>query len=103
MQCCFRQLPGKSSRVSTLLLSMRKSHLTPKYYPSTYLTENDIRSASIYGEGKWATQFRSLTEYDKKRHDGVKAFVDALRRLEELGILKHCGMVSTCYDDAYRQ
>jgi hypothetical protein len=32
-----------------------------------------------------------LTEYDKRRHDGVKAFVEALRRLEEKGILKHCG------------
>ncbi len=32
-----------------------------------------------------------MTRYDKKRHDGVKAFVEALRRLEEKGIIKHCG------------
>ncbi len=40
---------------------------------------------------KWQKRYTSLTEYDKKRHDGVKAFVEALRRLEEKGIFKHCG------------
>jgi len=38
-----------------------------------------------------ARQYRTLTEYDKKRHDGVKFFVEALRRLEERGILKPVG------------
>ena len=45
--------------------------------------------------GKWAAQFKNLTEYDKSRHDEVKAFVDALRRLEDRGILKHCGTCKT--------
>ena len=94
----------KADRKSKSLEETKGSHFLRGINPSTYLTENDNRSASIYGEGKWATQFRSLTEYDKKRHDSVKAFVDALRRLEELGILKHCGKVSTYYDvNAYRQ
>jgi len=55
-------------------------------------------SASVLSEmgplnmqNKWSKRFYSLTEYDKKRHDGVKAFVEALRRLEERGIIKHCG------------
>ena len=45
----------------------------------------------LSAQNKWTKRFTQLTEYDKKRHDGVKAFVDALRRLEEKGILKHCG------------
>ncbi len=40
-----------------------------------------------------------MTRYDKKRHDGVKAFVEALRRLEEKGIIKHCGK---CIDIALK-
>jgi len=54
------------------------------------MTEPDLPS---YGTRKWANQFQSLTEYDKKRDDSVKAYVDALRRLEERGILKHCGKI----------
>jgi hypothetical protein len=59
-------------------------------------------SASVLSEmgplkmqNKWSKRFSSLTEYDKKRHDGVKAFVEALRRLEERGIIKHCGIIFT--------
>jgi hypothetical protein len=32
-----------------------------------------------------------MTTYDKNKNNAVKTYVEALRRLEEKGILKHCG------------
>jgi hypothetical protein len=46
------------------------------------------------GEDSTIKEFRNLTEYDKKKHDAVKEFVLAMKRLEELGVLKAVGKVS---------
>jgi hypothetical protein len=83
----------KADRKSKSLEESKGGHLM-RINPSTaLLTETDSQSFSSV---KWADQYRSLTEYDKKRDDSVKAYVDALRRLEERGILKHCGKINLC-------
>jgi hypothetical protein len=81
----------KADRKSKSLEETKGSHLGQnndlimqgghKINVTTYLSEDG--GAAPGGQGKWASQFRSMTEYDKKRHDSVKAFVDALHRLEE--------------------
>jgi hypothetical protein len=45
----------KADRKSKSLEESKGENFLRGINPSTYLTENDIRSACIYGEGKWAT------------------------------------------------
>jgi hypothetical protein len=53
----------------------------------------DSTQATSYGSSEFAREFSQLTEYDKKRHDGVKAYVEALRRMEDKQIIKPCGKI----------
>ena len=81
----------KADRKSRSLEEKKGEHLLPRGNLNINVM---VDSQSVGGggiSGKWAAEYKSLTEYDKSRHDEVKAFVDALRRLEERGILKHCG------------
>ena len=35
--------------------------------------------------------YKALTTYNSLKHESIQEFVDALRRLEDLGIFKHVG------------
>ena len=39
------------------------------------LLRGDSEAAIGYGQNEFARDYKSLTEYDKKKHDGVKAYV----------------------------
>ena len=88
----------KKNQRKSKSLEESKQYL-PTGNPANDLLMSSHASASVLSEmgplgvqNKWSKRFSGLTEYDKKRHDGVKAFVEALRRLEERGIIKHCGI-----------
>lgn len=49
-----------------------------------------LLTASVHKQ-YFLSDYRSLTEYDKKKNDVVKNFVAAQRRLEDQGFLKPLG------------
>ena len=39
-------------------------------------------------------EYRSLTEYNKHKNDQARKFIDAQKRLEEIGLVKSLGKIN---------